>query len=313
MAYRLFHQNCIEWLREQSPNSIHAVCTDPPYGVVEFSDRELEKLRAGRGGVWRLPPNINGSQRAPLPRFTVLTSEQQKAVARYFFEWGEQLIRVIVPGGHVIVAGHAMLQHHVQGAMSQAGFEVRGAVIRLYQGFRGGDRPKNAELEFPDVSVTPKGGYEPWMLFRKPISEGTVAANLRKWKTGGLRRLADSKPFTEVIFSGKTPKVEEQIADHPCLKPQHFMRVIVRALLPLGEGVIVDTFMGSGSTIAAAECIGYDAIGVEADKKYFEMAVQSVPRLAMLYPSFMGQALERPEPVSPVSKANDEPRLFSLS
>jgi site-specific DNA-methyltransferase (adenine-specific) len=185
MAYRLFHQSYFEWLREQSPNSIHAVCTDPPYGLVEFSDRELEKLRAGRGGVWRLPPNINGSQRAPLPRFTVLTSEQQKAVAKYFFEWGEQLITVIVPGGHVIVAGHAILQHHVQGAMSQVGFEVRGAVIRLYQGFRGGDRPKNAELEFPDVSVTPKGGYEPWMLFRKPISEGTVAANLRKWKTGG--------------------------------------------------------------------------------------------------------------------------------
>ena len=30
------------------------------------------------------------------------------------------------------------------------------------------------------------------------------------------------------------------------------MRIVVRALLPLGEGAVLDPFMGSGSTIAAA-------------------------------------------------------------
>jgi len=35
--------------------------------------------------------------------------------------------------------------------------------------------------------------------------------------------------------------------NHSCLKPQHFMRIIVRALLPLGTGAILDPFMGSGS------------------------------------------------------------------
>jgi site-specific DNA-methyltransferase (adenine-specific) len=43
---------------------------------------------------------------------------------------------------------------------------------------RGGDRPKNAEAEFPEVCVSPKGAYEPWMLFRKPIDTNTVAENL---------------------------------------------------------------------------------------------------------------------------------------
>ncbi|MCK9588168.1 MAG: hypothetical protein M0Q93_02260 [Terrimicrobiaceae bacterium] len=68
----------------------------------------------------------------------------------------------------------------------KAGFEVRTAIMRLYFSFRGGDRPKNAEREFPKVCVTPKGAYEPWMLFRKPIAEKTVAENLRRWKTGGV-------------------------------------------------------------------------------------------------------------------------------
>jgi len=310
MPYRLLHQNCLDWFRSQPAHSIHAVCTDPPYGIVEFSDRELAKLRAGRGGIWRIPPKLNGSLRAPLPRFTVLTAEQQKALAQFFYEWGHQVIRVIVPGGHVIVAGHPILQYHVQGAMALAGFEVRGAIIRIYQGFRGGDRPKNAEREFPDVCVTPKGAYEPWMLFRKPICEDTVAANLRKWGTGGLRRLEGSKPLPEVILSGKTPKAEERVADHPCLKPQHFLRIIVRSLLPLGEGIVVDPFMGSGSTIAAAEKIGYQSVGLEVDEQYYQLALEAVPRLSALYSSFSGQVLERPDPKPVAAQEPEEQMLF---
>src|SRR5256714_12163415 len=95
------------------------------------------------------------------------------------------------------------------------------------------------------------------MLFRKPIDAQTVAENLRRWKTGGLRRLSADKPLPDAIPSGRTPRGEEAISNHPCLKPQHFMRIIVRALLPLGEGSVLDPFMGSGSIIAAAGAVGY--------------------------------------------------------
>ena len=129
------------------------------------------------------------------------------------------------------------------------------------------------------------------MLFRKPIGEKTVAENLRKWKTGGLRRLSVDKPLPDSIPSGRTPDGEEAISNHPCLKPQHFMRIIVRALLPLGEGRVLDPFMGSGSTIAAAEAVGYDSVGVELDEEYFNSAERSIPRLAALYPDFSGEDL----------------------
>lgn len=289
--YHLYHSNCFDWLRECPPQSLHAVCTDPPYGLLEFTDKEVSKLRAGRGGVWRLPPVIGGSKRDPLPRFTVLNDRQKKSLAQFFHDWGKLLLPALVPGAHVCVAGHPIMQHLVQTALADVGLEVRTAIMRLYFSFRGGDRPKNAEREFPDVCVTPKGAYEPWMLFRKPIAETTVAANLRKWKTGGLRRLSPDKPLPDSIPSGRTPDREEAISDHPCLKPQHFMRIIVRSLLPLGEGTVLDPFMGSGSTIAAAEAIGYDAIGVELDDIYFQQAKRSIPRLTALYPDFKGDDL----------------------
>jgi site-specific DNA-methyltransferase (adenine-specific) len=130
------------------------------------------------------------------------------------------------------------------------------------------------------------------MLFRKPISEKTVAENLRRWKTGGLRRLSSDKPLSDVIASGRTPNREETICNHPCLKPQHFMRILVRALLPLGQGTVLDPFMGSGSTLAAAEAVGYASIGLELDGDYFRLAGKSIPRLAALYPEFTGSELE---------------------
>jgi site-specific DNA-methyltransferase (adenine-specific) len=76
--------------------------------------------------------------------------------------------------------------------------------------------------------------------------------------------------------------LEHAIAPHPSLKPQHFLRQIVRASLPLGEGVILDPFMGSGSTIAAAAACGLRSIGLEINPEYFEMAVSAIPRLAAL-------------------------------
>jgi site-specific DNA-methyltransferase (adenine-specific) len=60
------------------------------------------------------------------------------------------------------------------------------------------------------------------------------------------------------------------------------LRRLVYAALPLGEGVIADPFMGSGSTIAACEAVGVEGIGVERRREYFEMATKAIPRLAAL-------------------------------
>src|SRR5437867_6778387 len=63
--YRIEQADCFEWLRGCPEQSLEAVCTDPPYGILEFTEKELAKMRAGRGGVWRLPPKVGGSHRDP--------------------------------------------------------------------------------------------------------------------------------------------------------------------------------------------------------------------------------------------------------
>ncbi len=278
---RLVRADCFKWLSDAAHNSIEAVVTDPPYGLIEYSKLEQEKLRAGRGGVWRIPPSFDGNKRAPLPRFTVLSREDIAELERFFFGWARLVWPVVVPGAHVIVASNPLLSFVVANAVTRAGFERRGEIIRLTMTMRGGDRPKAAHEEFADVSVMPRSMWEPWLIFRKPI-EGRVQDNLRRWKTGGFRRPSKDQPFGDVIESSPTRKQERALAPHPSLKPQAFLRKIVRAALPLGEGTILDPFAGAGSTLAASESVGYASIGIEKDQRYFEIAREAIPKLQAL-------------------------------
>jgi len=277
----LINDDCLTWLERQSSNSVQAVVTDPPYGLVEYSDLEQKKLRAGRGGVWRIPPSFDGSKRSPLPRFTVLKQTDLDALEQFFLAWGSRLLPVLVPGANVVVASNPLLSYLVSGALCRAGLERRGEIVRLVMTMRGGDRPKHAHEEFPDVSVMPRSMWEPWLVFRKPI-DGRVQDNLRKWNTGGFRRISADRPFGDVIESSPTRPSERALAPHPSLKPQAFLRQLVRGVLPLGRGTVLDPFAGAGSTLAAAEAVGYQSIGVEKDLEYFKVAAKAIPKLARL-------------------------------
>jgi site-specific DNA-methyltransferase (adenine-specific) len=275
----LLETDCFEWLQQQGEKSIHAVVTDPPYGLLEYAPEQQEKLRKGKGGIWRIPPAFDGTKRSPLPRFTVLSANEVNELARFFFEWGRLLLPALVPGANVVVASNPLLSYVVSSALARAGLERRGEIVRLVMTMRGGDRPKAAHEEFFDVSVMPRSMWEPWLLFRKPI-EGRVQDNLRKWKTGGFRRPSADRPFGDVIPSSPTHKSERTLAPHPSLKPQVFLRTVVRGVLPLGEGIVLDSFAGSGATLAAAEAVGYESIGIEKDSRYFSLATKAIPKLA---------------------------------
>lgn len=286
MAYQLIHADCFDWMDDQNDASVTAIVTDPPYGVKEYTDIELEKQRKGKGGIWRIPPSFDGHTRQALPRFSVINDDPQERenVYAYFLAWGKKAMRLLVPGGHLFIASTPLLSDIVSMAMREAGFERRGEIIRVVSTLRGGDRPKGAEIEFSETSVIPRGMWEPWGLYRKPLSEKTVAENLRKWNAGALRRENTNVPFCDLFPSQKTPKIERQIAPHPSIKPQGFLRRLVYASLPLGKGTILDPFAGSGSTLAAAAFFGLDSIGIEKDAVFYKMAVAAVPKLASLYP-----------------------------
>ena len=182
---------------------------------------ELKKLAAGSGGIWRLPPSFDGNTRAPLPRFTALEAKDRDNMATFFKEWAVLCQKAMCPGAHMFVASNTFIVTLLTESIAASDLEFRGQIIREVRTLRGGDRPKNAEnaeKEFPFVSSMPRGCYEPWVLFRKPLEKKMrVSDALREYGTGGIRRLPDGNPFLDLVQSERTPRSERAIADHPSL------------------------------------------------------------------------------------------------
>lgn len=277
--YSIYNADSFEWLRRQRANSFHAVVTDPPFGIVEYTAKELTKRRKGRGGIWRLPNAFDGAERQQMPRFTVLDGHDRMGVLAFHLRLAPELFRVLVPGAHVMLASQCLVSHLAAQAFCMAGFEARGQIVRVVKTLRGGDRPKFGEKDYPGVSVIPRSCFEPWLLFRKPC-DGRVTQNLRRFGTGALRRPSENIPFSDLIIVSPARRRERALAGHPSLKPQALMRLLVRASLPVERGVVLDPFMGAGSTIAAATYLGLESVGVELDSKYFTMARSAIPKLA---------------------------------
>src|SRR5262245_35766075 len=154
--YSIFNADSLEWLKSRRANSFHAVVTDPPFAVIEYSAKELAKRRLKRGGIWRLPNAFDGAERQPMPRFTILSEHDRMGVFAFHLRLAPELFRVLVPGAHVILASQCLISHLVAQAFCMAGFESRGQIVRVVKRLRGGDRPKFGDQEFREVSVIPK-------------------------------------------------------------------------------------------------------------------------------------------------------------
>ena len=279
--YAIYNADSLDWLRKQRANSYQAVVTDPPFGFTEFTPEELTKRRNGKGGIWRIPNAFDGATRQPTPRFTVMDGHDRMGVLSFHLRLAPELFRILVPGSHVIIASQCLISHLVAQSFCMAGFESRGQFVRVVKTLRGGDRPKFGHKIYRDISVIPRSCFEPWLLFRKPC-EGRVMENLKRFGTGALRRPSENVPLPDLLQVPPARGVERMLANHPSLKPQALMRFLTRASLPLGRGIILDPFMGSGSTIAAAKYLGLKSVGVEKDTRYFAMARSAIPKLAEL-------------------------------
>jgi len=86
----------------------------------------------------------------------------------------------------------------------------------------------------------------------------------------------ESEKPSRYFYSGKASQAERSAAleaknRHPTVKPIALMRHLIRLITPPG-GMILDPFLGSGTTGIAAQLEGFDFIGIEKDPAYAELA-----------------------------------------
>ena len=99
----------------------------------------------------------------------------------------------------------------------------------------------------------------------KPMASSNQAkAELKRGNVGfkGNLESGSGRTFNQVTMKKNT---------HPTVKPQELMKYLCRMVTPKG-GTVLDPFMGSGSTGCAAKDEGFEFIGIEKEKEYFDIA-----------------------------------------
>ena len=143
-----------------------------------------------------------------------------------------------------------------------------------------------------------KPAHEPIVMARKPLSEKTVARNVLEYGTGGINidgcrvgneeRVAttqgrfpaniifdeedNKEEWRRYFYCPKASKKDRNDGNiHPTVKPTDLMAYLIRLVTPKG-GLVLDPFMGSGSTGKGAIREGMDFIGIEREDEYMEIS-----------------------------------------
>jgi len=264
--------------------SIHLIATDPPYfidGMGADWNRSTLGARSKRAGVI-------GS----LPVGMKFDTRQARAFQAFMAPVAREAIRILKPGGFFISFSQARLYHRLAVAVEDAGFEIRDMLAWHYEGqakafsmdhFIRKMKISQAAQERLLAAVggrkTPqlKPQMEPMVMAQKP-REGTFVNNWILHETGLLDTTAslDGK-FPGNIMTVSKPSKEEKGAgnEHLTVKPVQLMIHLIRLFSVPGQ-VVLDPFLGSGTTGVAAICTGRNFIGVELDPVYVEIANQRI-------------------------------------
>lgn len=202
----LFHGDCLDVLRELPDESVHAVVTDPPYGIA-FMGKAWDQ--PGEFGSERRAPGLNqrrGAADAALEagRYDLSPSALLN-FQRWCEAWARECFRVLKPGGHLLSFGGSRTWHRLAAGVEDAGFETRDSIAWLY----GSGFPKSLDVgkalpEWEGWGTALKPAFEPIVVARKRLA-GTVAANVLAHGTGALNIDATRTATAETIHGSTRP------------------------------------------------------------------------------------------------------------
>ncbi len=272
----MFHADCSKAFKLLAKNSIDLIATDPPYFLDgmddEWSDRKLKSKAAKAGAIRGLPVGMK------------FDPAQGKKLQEFFVRVSVEALRVLKPGGFMVVFSQGRLFHRIAVAAEDAGFEIRDMLIWEHNGGQGkaftqnhfvkkmkiSDEKKRAIIERLQGRKTPqlRPKFEAILLAQKP-RDGTFVENWLRWRTGLVE--IDFQSQQSTIFNYKKPNMRKLI-DHMTIKPLDLMERLVQVFSVPGQTVL-DPFTGSGTTGVAALRNDRKFIGFEIEKKYFNIAV----------------------------------------
>jgi site-specific DNA-methyltransferase (adenine-specific) len=290
---QIYVGDALELMDKIDSSSVDLVLTDPPYFLEKLDNNwnlsEVKKVTRGQA-IKNLPAGMK------------FDPEQGRNLQKWYFVVSEKVYRVLKPGGFFLSFSSPRLVHRMSVAVEDAGFHIRDMFIWLYKegrakGFSLSHFAKNSGKDLSKNWKTPqvRGNYEPIVVAQKP-PEGTLLNNFFKYGTGLFDFSAKTeKSYTpsnvlqteEIegvppIFLVSKPSKDERIDnDHPTVKPVELLRHLIRLTTQEGA-VVLDPFVGSGSTAVAAILENRSFIGFEINEYYAKIAHTRIEKVIQI-------------------------------
>lgn len=269
--------DCRQKLRELPTDSVHLVVTDPPY----FLDGLNMDWKKGRGGK-RGTGTVGG-----LPVGMKFDRQQGMDLENFIYSVGEALRPILKPGGFALFFSQPRLSHRMSVGIENAGFEIRDMFAWHFINRAQSKAFKMDHfIERMDVRSTEKRQlkrrlrgrktpqlrpqYESIILAQKP-KDGTFVENYLKHEVGlvDVSASLDGKTASTVMSVEKPFK--NKYNQHLTVKPVRLIEHLIRLFSEPGH-VVLDPFIGSGTTAIAARRTGRACIGIDIEPEYIAIA-----------------------------------------
>ena len=294
----LINNDCMIEIDKLEDNSIDCVITDPPYFIDKLDNS------------WSADDVNNDKKNSHikhLPKGMKFDKSQIKKLYDYYLELSKLLIKKIKPGGYFLSFSSPRLYHAIAMSCEIAGFEIRDMINWTYtQSMPKGmsishiiekmditqeekDKLKEQYKDFKTPQI--KSCFEPICVAMKPIGKLTFIKNELQFGTGLLdfsqkvgidgdrvpANIITTEEYNEVydknfMISKPSKKEKGENNSHITVKPIGLMEHLIKLFSKKGS-VILDPFLGSGTTAVA--CINCDrkCIGIELNKEYYDISV----------------------------------------
>jgi site-specific DNA-methyltransferase (adenine-specific) len=244
----------------------------------------------------RLPENIARLVIADPPYYNVLIKENwdtawssQQEYLDWTARWISAASRVLLPGGLLYCFGQVGKREHVMlHLMSQAARELAFHDLIIWDRTVGySERRDSFTPAYEMILVLRKAGevYFDKNAVREPYDEATIAryARDKRYKNEAARKehLCKGKYATNLWRIPSLKGASQEKVGHPSQKPEALIERIIRS--SSGEGdLVLDPFLGSGTTAVVAKKLGRRWIGIEASREYSQLARKRLARAPVL-------------------------------
>ena len=291
---KLYNGDSIQLIKELEDDSIHLILSDIPYGI-GYEDWDVlhnntnsaflgsSKAQEKAGGVFkRRGKPLNG------------WSEADKKIPYEYQEWcstwASEWLRVLKPGASVFIFAGRRMAHRCICAMEESGFIFRDMIAwekdsaphraqRISEVYKRRNDSLNEEKWSGWRVGNLRPVFEPILWFQKPYKLGaTLADNVINHEVGAFNDLLWNNYTINSQNIIKTKKEKSDHGLHPTQKPLSLMNALIELTTKPGQ-IVLDPFMGSGSTCVSAKSLGRNYIGFELDKNYYEIAKNRIKEI----------------------------------